>query len=126
MVADGVIPLVDAVSTALLSKKAHSVTILDVSRLTSVADRFIIASGGSRLAVQAMADAVRQSLEASGRSPLRMEGAQEARWVCLDYGDVVVHVFQHAVRDYFDLERLWADAPREVREEADVPQGVTA
>ena len=125
MVGD-VIALVDEASTALLSKKAQAVTILNVSRLSSVADRFIIASGGSRLAVQAMADAVRETVEASGRSPLRMEGMAEGRWVCLDYGDVVVHVFQHAVRDYFDLERLWADAPREVREEAPVPAGATA
>lgn len=125
-IADRVMPLVDAASAALLSKKAQGVTILDVSKLSSVADRFVIASGGSRLAVQAMATAVREALEELGCPVLRQEGLQEGRWVCLDYGDLVVHVFQHAVRDYFDLERLWADAPREVRQEDGIPATVTA
>lgn len=123
---ESVLPFVEAASAALLGKKAPSVTILDVSKLSSVADRFVIASGASRISVQAMADAVREELESLGRAPLRMEGLQEARWVCLDYGDMVVHVFQHAVRDYFDLERLWADAPRDIRREAPIPAGVTA
>ncbi len=115
---DAVLSLVDAASAALLGKKAHAVTVLDVSALSSVTDRFLIASGGTRLAVQAMADAVREALTLAGRPPLRSEGLSEGRWICLDYGDLVVHLFQDDVRAYYDLERLWADAPREVREDA--------
>lgn len=97
---------------ALLEKKASDVTDIDVATRSSVADRFVIASGGSRIAVQALADAVRERLATWGERPLRTEGYAEGRWVCLDCGDVVIHLFQHEVRRYFDLERLWGDAPQ--------------
>lgn len=97
---------------ALLEKKASDVTDIDVAARSSVADRFVIASGGSRIAVQALADAVRERLATWGERPLRIEGYAEARWVCVDCGDIVVHLFQHEVRRYFDLERLWGDAPQ--------------
>ena len=96
----------------LVAKKAHAVTVLDVSALTSVADHFVVASSGSRLGVQALCDAVHEALREHGLPVLRSEGYAEGRWVCLDCGDVLVHVFQDAVREYFDLERLWGDAPR--------------
>jgi len=102
----------ERVGTALLAKKAFDVTVCDVGAVSSIADHFVICSGTSRIAVQALADAVRESLAADGVRPLRSEGYAEARWVCLDYGDIVVHVFQQEVRRYFDLERLWGDAPQ--------------
>ena len=96
---------------ALLAKKAYDVVVLDVGRLTPVADHFVIASGFSRTQVQAMADSVLERMAGEGYRARRSEGYADARWVCLDYGDVVVHVFQDEVRRYFDLESLWGDAP---------------
>jgi ribosome-associated protein len=102
----------------LLAKKAFDVVVLHVTAVTSVADHFVIASGFSRTQVQSLADSVRERMERDGWRELRSEGYPEARWVCLDYGDVVVHVFLDEVRRYFDLERLWSDAPRERLTEA--------
>lgn len=85
---------------------------LDVHELLVITDIFVIASGGSRRQVQALIDAVEDSLRGIDRKPLRREGEEDAQWVLLDYGDVVVHVFDHPTRAYYDLERLWGDAPR--------------
>jgi ribosome-associated protein len=104
---------VERIGAALLAKKALDVTVMDIAALSSIGDQFVVASGRSRTAVQALADAVRESMEAAGERPLRVEGYGEARWVCLDFGDIIVHLFQDEVRRYFDLERLWGDAPQE-------------
>jgi ribosome-associated protein len=105
---------------ALVAKKGREVTVLRVAELSSVTDHFLIASGSSRLQVQALADAVQERMADAGWRALRCEGYRDGRWVCLDYGDLVVHIFQDEVRRYFDLERLWADAPRVVPPEATV------
>ena len=97
---------------ALADRKGSRVTVLEVTKLSAVADHFVIVSAGSRIAVQTLADAVRQVVAADGGRVLRVEGYAEGRWICLDCGDAVVHVFQHEVREYFDLERLWGDAPQ--------------
>jgi ribosome-associated protein len=97
---------------ALVDRKATDVLALDMRKVTIVADYFVLATGNSRLHVQSLADAVAERLKAAGRPTLRREGYGEARWICIDYGDVVVHLFQAEVRRYFDLERLWSDAPR--------------
>lgn len=110
----------ERIGAALLAKKAFDVIVCEVGAVSSLADHFVICSGGSRIAVQALADAVRETLAESGVRPLRSEGYAEARWICLDYGDVVVHIFQHDVRRYFDLERLWGDVPQR-RLEPEVP-----
>ncbi len=73
---------------------------------------FVIASGTSNRHVQSLADEVGFRLQGEGRRPLRIEGRKEAEWVLLDFGDLVVHLFQPATREYFSLERLWGDAPR--------------
>jgi ribosome-associated protein len=96
-----------AVVEAAESRKAEDVVVLDLSKVSIVADHFVICSGGSTLQVQAIADAI-----AEEAGPAKMEGYREARWVCLDLGDVVAHVFHRDVRVYFDLERLWGDATR--------------
>lgn len=88
------------------------ILVLDMRKVTVVADYFVLATGTSRLHVQSLADAVISALALAGRPTLRREGYGEARWICIDYGDVVVHLFQAEVRRYFDLERLWSDAPR--------------
>jgi ribosome-associated protein len=86
--------------------------LLDVSSLLVITDLFVIASGTSRRHVLTLADAVVEQLARRGRRPLRREGLQDATWVLLDYGDVVVHLFDEPTRRYYDLERLWIDAPR--------------
>ncbi len=97
---------------ALADRKGSRIAVLEVSKLSAVADHFIIASAASRIAVQTLADAVRETVAADGGRAPRVEGYAEGRWICLDCADVVIHVFQHEVREYFDLERLWGDAPR--------------
>lgn len=91
-------------------KKARDIVVLDVRRLTTVADYFVVCSGGTALHVRAIADGVREKLAEAGRRLLHVEGYEPGRWVLLDYGDVVVHVFMEQDRSYYKIERLWADA----------------
>jgi ribosome-associated protein len=90
--------------------------LLDVSGLIVVTDVFIIASGTSRRHVMTLAEETEMQLKGVDRRPIRREGMEDGTWVLLDYGDVVVHVFDEETRRYYDLERLWADAPRLVFE----------
>lgn len=85
---------------------------LDMSELLVITDVFLIASGGSRRQVRTLADEVMERLAALGRKPLRREGIEESTWVLLDYGDLVVHLFDPDTRAFYALERLWGDAPR--------------
>lgn len=80
-------------------------------------DYFIIVDAESEVQVRAIAEGVQEELEKQGVPALRREGWQDARWVLLDYGDAVVHVFRTPDREYYDLERLWGDAPRLVLDE---------
>lgn len=94
-----------------LEKKAINVRILKVEGLSSVTDYLLIASGRSDRQVQAVAEAVRLGLKKNHDTPpLAVEGMQEGRWVLIDYGDVVVHIFQEPVREFYDLEGLWREA----------------
>jgi ribosome-associated protein len=107
----------DTVSAALLAadaiadKKGADVVVLDVGDLIAIAGVFVIGTGSSRPHVQTLVERVEEKLTEVGRKPLREEGRSEAEWVLLDYGDVIVHIFQPASRDFFGLERLWRDAP---------------
>jgi ribosome-associated protein len=86
---------------------------MEVGQVLVVADQFVVASAPNDRQVRAIVDEVeRQVAEAGHSKPLRVEGRDERKWVLLDYGDVVVHVFLQDVRDYYELERLWADVPR--------------
>jgi len=86
--------------------------LLDVSELLVVTDVFVIASGTSNRHVRTLADEAEARLSADlDRKPLRREGREFSTWVLLDYGDMVVHVFDLETRDYYQLQRLWADAP---------------
>jgi len=93
-------------------KKADQVVILDMRGLTVVTDYFVICSGETMTQVRAITRGIEETLEREGVRRLRREGGDDSRWVLLDFGGVVVHVFHHAEREYYDLERLWADAPR--------------
>lgn len=86
--------------------------ILEVKHLSSFTDYFVIASGNSDRQVQAIANHIEGKLGKQGLNPMGAEGKTEGRWALLDYGDVVVHIFYHPIREFYDLERLWADAPR--------------
>lgn len=100
-----------SVVEALESRKAIEVTVLDLRGLSDAADYFIVASGTSDTHVRGMAEHVMEALEAGGHRLHHVEGLPQGRWVLLDYVDVVVHLFQPAVRDFYQLERLWSDAP---------------
>ncbi|MFH1985330.1 MAG: ribosome silencing factor [Pseudomonadota bacterium] len=97
---------------AVLGKQAMDLTVLDVSALTSVADVFMICSGRSNRQVSAIADHIQTALKEQGIRPLSIEGKTEGHWVLMDYAHVVIHIFLDDVRRFYDLEGLWADAPR--------------
>ena len=99
------------VAEAALGKKAERLVALDVSALTSIADVFVIATGTSDRHARAIADAVVEEASRRGRQVLGVEGYEDARWLLIDLGDVIVHVFLPEVREAYDLERLWSDAP---------------
>jgi len=98
------------VAEAALDKKAVDLVALDVSELTSYADTLVLATGTSDRHARSIADAIREAASERGEKPLGVEGYDEGRWVLIDLGDVVVHVFQAEVRAAYDLERLWSDA----------------
>lgn len=91
---------------------------LDVRELIVITDYFVIASGGTERQVRTIADAVEEALRAKGIKPVRREGIEQGRWALLDFVDIVVHVFTREERDYYELERLWKDAPRASWEES--------
>ena len=97
---------------AAIDKKAEHLKVLDLTELSGFTDYFVICSGMSDRQVQAISDSVEAAMSAEGHELLSTEGYAEGRWVLLDFGDVVVHVFLDALREYYDLENLWADAPR--------------
>jgi ribosome silencing factor RsfS/YbeB/iojap len=94
-----------------LEKKASKVRLLDVRGISSLTDFLLIASGRSDRQVKAVAESVRLGLKKEHATPpLAIEGMNEGRWILIDYGDVMVHVFQDPVRDYYDLDGLWSEA----------------
>lgn len=88
---------------------AKNIRLIDVEELTSLCDCFVIAHGNSSTQVKALADYVEKELNDNGIAPLRVEGFQSSGWVLIDYGDVIVHVFQEEMRGFYDLEHLWKD-----------------
>lgn len=103
-----------AMTAALLAldKKAHEALVLEVGDLVSYTEYFIICSGSSAPHVQAIMDSVEDGMRRAGHRPIGVEGRRHLHWVLMDYGDVVVHVFDDETRDYYELEKLWLDAPR--------------
>jgi ribosome-associated protein len=96
----------------LTARKGQEVVALDVKKVCSFADYFIIVSGASKRQVLALAGYVEEALAQAGLKPLGAEGIQEGVWVLLDYNDVVIHIFIESLRDFYNLEGLWAEAPR--------------
>jgi len=99
---------------AAAAKQAEDVAILDVHSLIVITDYFVICSGRSEPQVKTIVEEVEKAVRELGERPIRREGEADNRWVLLDYVDVVVHVFAEEEREYYDLERLWRDAPRVV------------
>jgi len=97
---------------AALEKKAIDPVLLELKGTTSFTDYFLLCSGKSDRQVQAIAQAIEETLKKTGIRPLGQEGMKEGRWILIDYADVVVHVFLEPMRKFYDLEGLWIDAPR--------------
>ncbi|MGH2794278.1 MAG: ribosome silencing factor [Actinomycetota bacterium] len=97
---------------AAAEKKASDVVVLDVRELIVITDYFVIASGGTERHVRTISEEVEHALAVKGIKPVRREGLQQGRWALIDFVDIVVHVFTTEERDYYELERLWKDAPR--------------
>jgi ribosome-associated protein len=94
-----------------LDKKAFDVRLLDVRKISSLTDYLLIVSGRSDRQVQAVSDSIHLGLKKDHATmPLAIEGMKEGRWVLIDYGDVMVHVFQESVREHYDLDGLWIEA----------------
>ncbi|MCX7983469.1 MAG: ribosome silencing factor [Bacteroidetes bacterium] len=104
--------LAKRIAELMLSKKASDVVILDVRKLTSITDYFIICSADSDTQVKAIADAIEDGLEKEGVPLYNSEGRQALLWVVMDYIDVVAHIFYQETRTFYNLERLWADAKK--------------
>jgi ribosome-associated protein len=97
---------------AAQDKHAEDVVALDVAELTSFADAFVMATAGSDRQARAVADAVVECAKGAGEAVLGVEGYEDGRWILIDAGDVIVHVFVRDAREHYDLDRLWADAKR--------------
>ena len=106
-----------AAARAAAAKQAEHITILDVHGLIVITDYFVICSGATERQVRTIVEEIEKALRDLGRKPVRREGESERRWVLLDYVDLVVHVFTEQERQYYDLERLWGDAPRSAWED---------
>ena len=98
---------------AASAKGGEETVIIEVGEVLAITDAFVITSGRNTRQVKTIAEEVEARLKADGGiSPLRVEGLGDTQWILLDYGDLVVHVFLDETREYYDLERLWSDAPR--------------
>jgi len=97
---------------ASMEKKAKDLVILKVKEISAFADYFIICSGTSDRQVRAIADSIQERLKLAGVLPLGVEGETVGHWILMDYDDVIIHIFLETVRTFYDLERLWSEAPR--------------
>jgi len=97
---------------ALVDRRAVDPALLDMHELTLITDYFLVCHGTSNVHIRGLAEAVKEALAKESVHPYGVEGYREARWVLLDYGDVIVHIFAEEERAFYDLERLWSDAPR--------------
>ena len=100
----------EIIKNALEDKKASGIEILDVAKQTSLGDYFVIASCQSTVQVKACADEVEEKLAEAGEEVRHTEGYRGGNWILMDYGDVVVHVMQQEMREFYAIERLWDDA----------------
>lgn len=102
--------LVQMIADAALEEQAIDLVILDVNEKTIIADYFVICSGRNLVQIRSIAENVENFMDALGVNVLRKEGHQEGKWIVLDYGSTILHIFRQEERDYYKLENLWADA----------------
>lgn len=99
----------DIILKSCESKKGIDTKVLDIGGMTSIADYFVIVSGNSSTQVDALAREIDEKLSDEGEEPINTEGKNSSRWIILDFGDIIVHVFHKDEREYYNLERLWED-----------------
>lgn len=97
------------VAKQLFMKKGEDVRLLKVTHLTILADYFLLASGRSDVHVKSLCEDIEKLMQEQGRERLRIEGYRQGRWIVLDYGDIIIHIFHKREREFYDLERLWID-----------------
>ena len=100
------------VAELLDSKRGEEIVIVEVVKYLPITSYFVICSGSSTRVLQSLAEAAKVILDKSGLPRLGIDGNRDARWVCMDYSEVVVHLFHNEARPFYDLDHLWADAPR--------------
>jgi ribosome-associated protein len=100
------------IAQAAREKQAEDVLILEVGHLTSIADYFVFGSGESERQVRAIASFIEKEMAARFGSKPQVEGKETSKWILLDFGDIIVHIFKTEVRQYYALEKMWADAPQ--------------
>ena len=105
--------LAKQISEAALDRKAEDIVIMDMRAVSNITDYFVLAHAGSSRRVKTIAEGIEEDLDNKGARCWHSEGKNESLWVLLDYGDVIAHVFQEKVRRFYNLERLWHDAPKE-------------
>jgi ribosome-associated protein len=110
--------VIDKIVELIFSKKGYDVRILDLRSLTTIADYFIICSADSDTQVKAIADEVDKKMREEGVKSWHTEGYRSLNWVLIDFVDIVVHVFKKESRDYYNLEKLWGDAPVVIAEDS--------
>lgn len=111
---------------AASAKKGEDIVLLEVGAIIAIIDCFVLVSADNTRQVRTIVDEIERAMrDHDGSRPIGVEGVDDASWVLLDYGDVVVHVFLDETRAFYDLDRLWADAPRQAFDEpaAAMPQG---
>ncbi|MEY4131909.1 MAG: ribosome silencing factor [Actinomycetota bacterium] len=102
-----------AIAVAADSKTDSETVILEVGEVLAITGWFVVTSGANSRQVRAITEEIERSIdEAGGPKPQRIEGLDDCKWVLMDYGDVIVHIFDNDTRDFYDLERLWRDVPR--------------
>jgi len=102
--------LMEKVVKCMDSKKAIDIKVLDISKVTTMADYFVICQGGSSTQMKAIADEVEEKLSEAGVKPFGREGMNTAYWILMDYSDVIVHIFSSESRSFYSIENLWSDA----------------
>lgn len=101
--------LVDVVTEALEEKKGIDIRVIDIREISVISDYFIIASGNNKNQMQALCDEVKEKMGKIGIFPKQIEGYEQAGWILLDFGDIIVHLFDPENRSFYDLERIWRD-----------------
>lgn len=112
------------VAKTLAAKKAEDVIVLDVNHLTIIADYFVIASGRSTTHIKSLCDELEEDLNKKGIFAKRKEGYNEARWIVLDFSDILVHIFHREEREFYNIERLWVDGGNMLNYTLEMPQSV--